>query len=149
MTTNHDIEKYIYVCLTSRNWEKITRVRNNGQVSYVFIESSFKKVSCSLINHKFTFNFIVLSPWRKSLLHPLTQKMIWKRLIYNLDRAQYVMSKARNKINKGSEDMSGYQYDLASKNSVIDVNISKILDINMGWGYNVSNQGYLDPDQGE
>ena len=59
------------------------------------------------------------------------------------------MSKARNKINKGSEDMSEYQYDLASKNSVIDVNISKILDINMGWGYNVSNQGYLDPDQGE
>ena len=77
----------------------------------------------------------------KVAVAPTASKYDAKRLIYNLDRAPDVMSKAKNKINKGFEDMGEYQYALASKNGVIDVERSKILDINIGWGYNVSNQG--------
>ena len=68
-----------------------------------------------------------------------------KRLIYKLYRSHDVMSESRNKINNGFVDLSKYQDVLASKNDVIDVNISNILDINMGWGYNVRNQGHLNP----
>ena len=85
----------------------------------------------------------------KSLLQPLNQKMMWKFFIYKLDRSQDVMSEARNNINKGFEDLSKYQYALASENGVIDVDRSKILDINMGWSYNVRNQVHLDPYQGD
>ena len=55
------------------------------------------------------------------------------------------MSEARNNINKGFKDLSEYQDALVSGNGVTDVDISNILDINMGWGYNVRNQGHLDP----
>ena len=71
-----------------------------------------------------------------------------ERLIYNLDRFQDVMIGARNKINKVFEDLSEYQYAFASKNGVIDVDRSKIMDINTGWGYHIRNQGQLDQDQG-
>ena len=45
--------------------------------------------------------------------------------------------------------MSEYQDALSSKNGVIYLGISKILNINMGWVYNIRNQGHLDPDQGD
>ena len=85
----------------------------------------------------------------KSLLQPLNQKMMWKFFIYKLDRSQDVMSEARNNIKKGFEGLSEYQDALAFKNGVIGVDISNILDINMGWGYNVRNQGHLDPYKGD
>ena len=85
----------------------------------------------------------------KVAVAPTDSKYDVKRLIYKLDRSQDVMSEARNNINKGFEDLSKYQYALASENGVIDVDRSKILDINMGWSYNVRNQVHLDPYQGD
>ena len=85
----------------------------------------------------------------KVAVAPTDSKYDVKRLIYKLDRSQDVMSEARNNINKGFEDLSKYQYALASENGVIDVDISKILDINKGWSYNVCNQVHLDPYKGD
>ena len=139
MTTNHDIEN-VQICV-SHVWKLRKNHGNSEQwasVSCIHIQL-IKKVSYLGINQKSTLTFIVLSPWIKSLLHPLTQKMMWKGFIYKLYRSHDVMSEARNKINKGFEDLSEYQDALASKNGVIDMDISNILDINMGWGYNVRN----------
>ena len=55
-----------------------------------------------------------------------------KRLIYDLDRAQNVLSEARTKINKGFKDLREDQDALAVKNGVIDVDGSEIMDINAG-----------------
>ena len=94
-------------------------------------------------------NFYCVVTMEKVSAAPTDSKYDAKSLIYKLDRYQDVMSDDRNKIIKGFEDMSEYQDTLASKNGVIEVEKSNILDINLGWGYNVRNQGRLDPDQGD
>ena len=64
---------------------------------------------------------------------PTASKDDGKILIDNFDRAKDVTSYSMNKINKGSEELSEYQYPLATNNGVIDVNISEILDIKAVW----------------
>ena len=98
---------------------------------------------------KIHLNFYFVVTMNKVAVAPTDSKDDVKRLIYKLYRSHDVMSESRNKINNGFVDLSKYQDVLASKNDVIDVNISNILDINMGWGYNVRNQVHLDPYEGD
>ena len=72
-----------------------------------------------------------------------------KRLIYDLDRSQNVLSEARTKINKVFNDLREEQDSLAIENGVLDVDGSEILDINAGGGCHDCDQGYPDPDQGD
>ena len=74
--------------------------------------------------------FYCVVTMNKVAVSPTDSKHDVKRLIYKLDRSQDVMSEARNNITKGFKDLIKYQYALASENGVIDVDISKILDIN-------------------
>ena len=59
-------------------------------------------------------------------------KYLTKRLVEDYDRAQGVLSEARNHIAKGFEDLKEDQYDFADKNGIPDVNGSEILEINGG-----------------
>ena len=52
-----------------------------------------------------------------------------------------------NNINKGFEDLSEYQYSLATNSGVIDVDRSEILAIKEGQCNHVHNQGHLEPYQ--
>ena len=52
-----------------------------------------------------------------------------------------------NNINKGFEDLSEYQYSLATNNSVIGVDRSQILATKEEQCNHVHNQGHLEPDQ--
>ena len=59
-------------------------------------------------------------------------KDVVKRLIDYLEMSQDALSEARDKINKGFEDLKKDQYALATGNGGINVDGSEILDINMG-----------------
>ena len=72
-----------------------------------------------------------------------------KSLIDELDRAQYILSEVRDNINKVFRDTRENQYALSSNKWGIDVNVSEILDINLGVGHDVRNQLHPDPDQGD
>ena len=72
-----------------------------------------------------------------------------KNLIDDLDTAQDILSEARDKIAKGFEDLIEDQDALAVENGVPDVDGSEIIDINVGGGHDVRDQGHPDPDQGD
>ena len=55
-----------------------------------------------------------------------------KRLFDEFERAKDVLGKAKNQIHEGFEELREDQYALAAKNGVLNVNGSKILDINEG-----------------
>ena len=76
-------------------------------------------------------------------------KDVVKRLIDDLETSQYDLSEARDKINKGFEDLKKDQDALATRNGGINVDGSEILDINVGGGRDVCDQGHPDPYKGE
>ena len=71
-----------------------------------------------------------------------------KSLVDDYERGQDVLSEARDRITKGFNDLKENQYVFAAMNWMIDVDVSEILDINLG-GVNVRNHGHPNPGQGK
>ena len=62
----------------------------------------------------------------------IASKYVMKRPVDEFERYQDVLSYTKNYIIKVFKDLIEYQYALATKNGVLNINRSDILDINSG-----------------